>query len=77
MESGDESDDKSIMPPLLSEEDMNAMEYGDQSDHDILYTEMLEDICDGSQTHPNINRREHVIKYVMVLSKDNWNGKEH
>ena len=34
------------------------MNSGDESDHDIISTDMLEDICDGSQTHPNVNRRE-------------------
>ena len=29
-ESGDESDDDSIMPPLLSEEEMDAMDSGDE-----------------------------------------------
>ena len=28
------------------------------SDHDLISTEMLEDIRDGSQTHPKVNRRE-------------------
>ena len=46
------------MPPLLIEEDMDTMDYGDDSYHDLISTEMLEYICDGSQTHPNINRRE-------------------
>ena len=37
------------------------MEYinsGDESYHDLISTEMLEDIRDGSQTHLNVNRRE-------------------
>ena len=54
-EIGDESDNKSIM---MSEQDMDAMNYGDESDHDLISTEMLEDIRGGSQTHPNVNRRE-------------------
>ena len=37
---------------------MDAINSGDESDHDLISTEMLEDICDGSQTHPNVNRRE-------------------
>ena len=57
-ESGDKSDDDSIMPPLLSEEDMDAMDFGDELDHDLISTEMLEDIRDGSQTHRNVNKRE-------------------
>ena len=49
--------DDSIMPPLLSEEDMDAMDSGNESDNDIISTEMLEDICDGSQPHTNLNQR--------------------
>ena len=54
-ESGDKSDNESIM---MSEQDMDTMNSGYESDHDLISTEMLEDICDGSQTHPNVNRRE-------------------
>ena len=36
---------------------MENINSGDESDHDIISTEMLEDICDGSQTHPNVNKR--------------------
>ena len=43
---------------MMSEEDIDAINSGDESDHDLIYTEMLEDICDGSQTYANINRRE-------------------
>ena len=39
----DKSDDDSIIPPLLSEEEMDAMDSGDESDHDIISTEMLEE----------------------------------
>ena len=34
------------------------MDYGDESDDDPMSTQMLEDIHDGSQSHPNVNRRE-------------------
>ena len=54
-ESGDESDNESIM---MSEQDMENINSGDESDHDLISTEMLEDIRDGSQTHLNVNRRE-------------------
>ena len=43
---------------MMSKQDIDAMNSGDESDHDLIYTEMLEDIRDGSQTHPNVNRRE-------------------
>ena len=54
-EIGDESDNESIM---MSEQDMENINSGDESDYDLISTQMLEDICDGSQTHPNVNRRE-------------------
>ena len=53
-ECGDKSDNESIM---MSEQDMENINSGDESDHDIIFTEMLEDIRDGSQTHTNVNRR--------------------
>ena len=45
------------MPQLLSKEYMNGMDYVDESDRDLISTEMLEDIRDGSQLHPNVNQR--------------------
>ena len=54
-ESGDKSDDNSIVPPIISEEEMYAMDSGDGSDHDLISTDMLEDICDGIQSRPNVN----------------------
>ena len=59
---------------MMSKQDMDTINSGDESDHDLISTEMLEDIRDGSQTHPNVNKN--VIKYVIVLLKDNRNGKE-
>ena len=37
---------------------MENINSGDDSDHDLISTEMLEDICDRSQTHPNVNKKE-------------------
>ena len=54
-ESGDESYNESI---IMSKQDMDAINSGNESDHDIISTEMLEEIRDGSQTQPNVNRRE-------------------
>ena len=42
----------------MSEQDMDAINSGDESDNDLVSTEMLEDIRDGGQTHPNVNRIE-------------------
>ena len=58
-ESGDGSDKESIM-------NMNS---GDESDHDLIYTEMLEDIHDRSQTHPNVNEREARYKIRDCIRK--------
>ena len=54
-ESGDASNDDSIMPPLLREEEMDAMYYGNESDHGPISTEMLENIRDVSQSHLSVN----------------------
>ena len=45
------------MPPLLSEEEMDDMDSGYESDHDLISTNMLGKIHDGSQYHPNVNQR--------------------
>ena len=54
-ESGDKSDSESLM---MSEQDMKNIDSNEQSDHYLISMEMLEDICDRSQTHPNVNKRE-------------------
>ena len=54
---GDESNENSIIPPLLILEESNALNYGDESDDEHISTEMLEDIRDISQSHLDINRR--------------------
>ena len=43
---------------MMIEQEKEDINSGDESDHDLISTEMLEDICDGSQTHPNVNKRE-------------------
>ena len=72
-ESGDESDNKSI---IMSEQDMENINSGDKSDHDLISTEMLEDIHDGSQTHPNVNRRETLYKICDCIRQRQlkWKG---
>ena len=73
VESGDESNKKSIM---MSEQDMDAMTSSDESDHNLIYTEMLAYIRDGSQTHPNVNRREagYKIRYSIRQRQPEWKG---
>ena len=34
------------------------MSSGNEYDAEHMYIDILEDICDGSQSHPIINRRE-------------------
>ena len=46
------------MPPVLSKEEIDAMDSGNKSDDEHMSTNMLEYICGSSQYHPNVNRRE-------------------
>ena len=43
---------------MMNEQDMENLDSNEKSNHDLISTEMLEDIHDGSQTHPNINKLE-------------------
>ena len=63
VERGDKSNDISIMLPPISEEEIGSMESGNESDDENISTEMLEDICDGSQYHSIINLR--VARYKI------------
>ena len=60
----------------MIEQYMNAMNYGDESDRDLISTEMLEDICDGSQTHTNVNKRESHYKICdrVRQRQTEWKG---
>ena len=55
---------------------MDAINSGDESDHDLISTEMLEDIRDGSQTHPNVHRREsrYKIRDHITQKQSEWKG---
>ena len=64
------------MPSLLSDEYMDAMDSGVDSDHDLVSTEMLEKfVSEVSLIHALIEEKI-VIKYVIVFSKDNRNLNE-
>ena len=54
-ESGDKSNSEIFM---MSKQYMDAINSGDESNHDIISAEILVNIRDKSQTHPNVNRRE-------------------
>ena len=58
-----------IIPPLLSKEEIDAMDSGDESNDESMSTEMLEDICDGIQSHPSVNRREAHYKIRHRIKK--------
>ena len=52
------------------------MSSGDESDIEPMYTDMLEDICDRSQYHPIINRREarYKIRDGFKQRQVGWKG---
>ena len=62
IESGDKSDDDSNLPPLSSETKMDKISSSNEYDAKTMPTDMLEDIRDGIQSHPNINSREELHK---------------
>ena len=68
-ESGGESNDDPIMPPLLIKEEMDAMDCGGESDNDLISAEILEDICYSSQSHLNVNRIEERYKIRDIIKQ--------
>ena len=61
-ESSNKSDEHSSLRPIISEEEMDVISSGNESDAEPMSTEMLEDICDGSQYHPIVNSRDACYK---------------
>ena len=57
MESGNKYDEDSTMKPLISEDEMDAMSPGNESDAEPMSTNMLEYIRGGSSYHLGINSR--------------------
>ena len=43
---------------MTNEQDRENIDSNEKSDHDLISTDMFEDICDGSQTHPTVNKME-------------------
>ena len=43
---------------MMNKQDMKNLDSNEKSDHDLISIETLEDIHDGSQTHPTVNKRE-------------------
>ena len=48
---------------------MDAMDSVDESYHDLIYMEMLKDICGDTQYHPNVNQREARYKICYCIRK--------
>ena len=52
------------------------MDYGDDSEHDLISTEMLEYIRDRSHSHTSVNRREahYKIRDGIMQRQSEWKG---
>ena len=52
------------------------MDSGDESDHDLISKQMLEDIRDRSKSHPKVNKREarYKIRYRIRQRQSEWKG---
>ena len=50
---------------------------GDESNAESMYTDMLEDICDRSQSYPTIDRREasYIIRDCFKQRQAEWKGR--
>ena len=42
---------------MMSKQEMEDINSDYESDHNLISTEMLEEILDRSQTNPNVNKR--------------------
>ena len=75
-ESDDKSDNDSTLTPLISEEEIDTISSGNEFDAERMPTDMLKDICDGSQSHPGINRREAHYKICNCIKRcqSEWKG---
>ena len=62
------------MPPLLSLEETDALDSGDETDDELMSTEILEDIRDGIQSHPGVNRRDahYKIRDFIKVIQSEW-----
>ena len=60
----------------MSKQDMENLDSNENSDHNLISMETLEDICDGSQTHPTVNKMEARCKISDRIKKRQleWKG---
>ena len=61
---------------MMNEQDMENIDSNENSDHDLISTDMLEDIRDRSQTHPTVNKREarYEIRDHIRRKESQWKG---
>ena len=74
--SGNGFDDDSTLAPLISEAEMDGTSSGDESGAEPMAKDMLEEICDGSQYNPIVNRVEarYKIRDRVKQSQAEWIG---
>ena len=55
---------------------MDSMNSGNESEHDLIPTKELENFCDGSQSHTNVNKREarYKIRDRIRQRQSEWKG---
>ena len=70
------SDDDSTLVTFISEAEMDGTSSGDESGDEPMAKDMLEDVCDGSQYNPIINRVEarYKIRDRVKQSQAEWIG---
>ena len=51
-----------MMKPVLREEEIDDMDSDNELDHDLIPSQMLEDVCYGTQSRPNVIKREACYK---------------
>ena len=61
---------------MMNKQDMENLNEKEKSDHDLISLETLEEICDGSQTHPTVNKREarYKIRDRIKQRQSEWKG---
>ena len=61
---------------MMSEQDMENIDEKENFDDDLISKETLHDIRDGNQTHPNIDKREALLKIRdrIKQNKSEWKG---
>ena len=61
---------------MMNKQDMENIDSNEKSDHNLISMETLEDIRDGSQTHPTVNKREArcKIRDRIKQRQSEWKG---